>query len=85
MQETQETWVLSLSWEDPLETSDPVLVAQLCPTLFDTIDGSPPDSSVYGISQAKILEWVSIPFSRGSSPHRDQIQVSCIVGRFLTI
>ena len=34
MQETQETWVLSLSWEDPLETSDPVLVAQLCPTLL---------------------------------------------------
>ena len=44
-----------------------VLVAQLCPTLCDLMDGRPPGSSVSGISQARILEWVAIPFSKGSS------------------
>ena len=38
--------------------------------------------TVHGILQARILEWVSFPFSRGSSQPRDQTQVSCIVGRF---
>ena len=42
-------------------------VAQLCPTLCDPIDYSPPGSSVHGIRQARILEWVSISFRRGSS------------------
>ena len=49
------------------------------------MDCSPPGSSVHGISQAKILECVVIPFSRGSSWPRAQIQVSCIAGRFFTI
>ena len=40
---------------------------QSCPTLCDPIDGSPPDSSVYVIFQARILEWVAISFSRGFS------------------
>ena len=40
---------------------------QSCPTLCDAMDSSPPGSSVYGILQARILEWVAIPFSRGSS------------------
>ena len=44
-----------------------VLVAQLCPTLHDPMDCGPPGSSVHGILQARILEWVAIPFSRGSS------------------
>ena len=44
-----------------------------------------PGSSVHGISQAIILEWVAISFSRGSSQARDQTWVSCIVGRFFTI
>ena len=44
-----------------------VLVTQLCPTLCDPMDCSPPDSSVHRILQARILEWVAIPFSRGSS------------------
>ena len=44
-----------------------------------------PGSSVHGILQARILEWVVIFFSRGSSQPRDQIQVSCIAGRFFTI
>ena len=38
---------------------------QLCPTLCDPVDGSPPGSSVCGILQARILEWVAISFSRG--------------------
>ena len=42
-----------------------VLVAQLCPTLCDPVDYSPPGSSVHGILQARIPEWVAIPFSRG--------------------
>ena len=42
-----------------------VLVAQLCPTLCDPMDCSLPCSSVYGILQARILEWVAIPFSQG--------------------
>ena len=44
-----------------------VLVAQSCPTLRDPKDCSPPGSSVHGILQARILEWVAISFSRGSS------------------
>ena len=50
-----------------------------------SMDCSPPDSSVHGIFQAKILEWIAIPFSRGSSQPRNLTQVSCIAGRFLTI
>ena len=49
------------------------------------MDCSPPSSSVYGILQARMLEWVAIPFSRGFSQPRDQTQVSCIAGRFFTI
>ena len=48
-----------------------MLVAQLCPSLWDPMDCSPPDSSVHGILQAGILEWVSFPFWRGSSQPRD--------------
>ena len=48
-----------------------VLVAQLCLTLCDPMDCSPPGSSVHGILQARILEWVAISFSRGSSQPRD--------------
>ena len=44
-----------------------VLVPQLCPTLCDPMDCSPSSSSVHGILQARILEWVAIHFSRGSS------------------
>ena len=46
------------------------LVAWLYPTLCNPLDSSPPGSSVHGILQARILEWVAIPFSRGSSWHR---------------
>ena len=53
-----------------------VLVAQSCLTLCDPIDCSPPGSSVHGILQARILEWVAIPFSRRSSQARDWTQVN---------
>ena len=48
------------------------LVTQLCPTLWDPMDCSPSGVSVHGIFQARILEWVAIPSSRGSSQPRDQ-------------
>ena len=62
-----------------------VLVIQSCPTLCDLMDCSPSGSSVHGILQARILEWVAMPSSRGSSWPRGQIPFSCIAGRFFTI
>ena len=62
-----------------------VLDAQSCPTLCDLIDCRLPGSSVHGILQARRLEWVAIPFSRGSSWPRGWTPVSCIAGRFFTI
>ena len=56
-----------------------VKVAQLCPTL-----GNPMDYTVHGILQARILEWVAFPFSRGSSRPRNRTHVSRIAGGFLT-
>ena len=56
-------------------------VAQSFPTLCNPMDCSPPGSSVHGILQARILEWVAISFSRESSRPRDWIQVSRIAGR----
>ena len=53
-------------------------VTKLCPTVCDTTDCSPPGSSVHGISQARILEWVAISFSRVSSQPSNRICVSCI-------
>ena len=60
-------------------------VAQSCPTLCDPMDCSLPDSSVQGILQARILEWVAISFSRRFSQPRDQTLVSRIAGRFFTV
>ena len=57
---------------------DKVLVAQSCLTLCDPMDCSLPGSSVHGILQARILEWVVIPFSRGSSWPRDRTWISRI-------
>ena len=51
---------------------------QSCPTLCDPMDCSPPGSSAQGISQARILEWVTMPSSRGSSQPSDGSCVSCI-------
>ena len=64
------------------ETKGKKLVAQSCATHCDPMDCS---SSVCRILQARIMEWVAIPFSRGSSQPRDQTQVSWIASRFFTI
>ena len=61
-----------------------VLVAQSCPTLCNPMNCSPRGSSVYGILQARILEWVAISFSRGSSQPRDPTWVFWIAGGFFT-
>ena len=60
-------------------------VIQLCLTLCDPMDCSLLGSSVYGIFQVRVLEWVAISFSRGSSQPRDWTWVPCIVGRCFTI
>ena len=69
-------------------TRPPVLKStqslQSCPILCDPMDCSPPGSSVHGILQVRIVEWVAMPYSRGSSGPRDQIHVSCFAGRFFT-
>ena len=62
-----------------------VLVAQLCLILCDPMDCSLPGSSVHGILQARILESIFIPFSRGSSQPRNQTQVSHTGSGFFTI
>ena len=56
-------------------------VTQSCPTLCDPMDCSLPGFSVHGVFQARVLDWVAISFSRGSSLSRDWTQVSCIAGR----
>ena len=57
----------------------------LCPTLCNPMDCSLPRFSVHGIFQARLLEWVAISFSRGSSQPRDQTRVSRIAGRSFTV
>ena len=59
-------------------------VAKSCLTLCDPMDSSPLGSSVHGISQTRILEWVAISFSRGSSWLRDWTHISWLAGRFFT-
>ena len=61
-----------------------VLVAQLCPALCLAMDRNPLCFSVNGIPQARILEWVAIPFSRGSFQLRDGTWASCIAGGLFT-
>ena len=59
-----------------------VFIAQSCSILCDPMDCSPPGSSGHGILQARILEWVAIPFYRESSQPRNENWVSCIASRF---
>ena len=59
-----------------------VLFTQSCMTLCDPMDCSLPGSSVHEILQARTLEWVAMPFSRGSSQPRDRTYVSCFTGRY---
>ena len=60
------------------------LIAKSCLLFYDPLDCSPPGSNVHGISQARTLEWIAMPSSRGSSWLRDWTPVSCTVGRFFT-
>ena len=60
-------------------------VAQSCPTLCDPMDGSLLGSSVHGISQVRILEWVAISFSRWSSPPGTEPVAPALAGKFFTI
>ena len=62
-----------------------VKVTQSCLTLCNPMDCSLPGSSVHDILQARVLEWVAVPFSRRSSQPRDQTQVFRIAGRFFTV
>ena len=61
-----------------------VHVAQSCLTLCNPVDCGLPGSSVNGILQIRILEWVAYPFPRGSSQPRNRTRVSCVAGRFFT-
>ena len=61
------------------------VLTQSCLPLCNPMDYSPPGSSVQGILQARILEWVATPFSKGSSQLKDQTRVSCTSGRFFTV
>ena len=83
------TWIYNLAGSEIISqcvyTSIFTVVAQplSCVWLFwDSMDCNPQSSSVHGISQARILEWVAISFSRGSSWTRDQTHISCI-GRWI--
>ena len=85
-------WVFQICWHTKCSTLTAlsfmyvkVLVAQLCLTLCNHTDCSPSGSSAHRILQERILEWVAIPFSRGSSWPRDQTWVSCTAGRFFTV
>ena len=76
-------WMWELDYKESCEWVNEV--AQSCPTLCDPMDCSLPGSSVHGVFQARILEWVAISFSRRPSQPRDWTQVSCIVGRRFTV
>ena len=69
-----------MGYPDTLQGQMKVKVAQLCPALWD-----PMDYIVHGILRARILEWVAVPFSGGSSQPRDPTHVSHIVGRFFSV
>ena len=70
-------------WQEYTESESEV--AQSCLTLCDPMDCSLPGFSVHGVFQARVLEWVAIAFSRGSSQPRDRTWFSRIVGRCFTL
>ena len=80
-------WLILLSYVGvgPVSDSSDSEVTQSRPTLCDPMDCSLSGSSVHGIFQARILEWVAVSFSRGSSQPKDRTRVSCIVGRRFTV
>ena len=78
----------STLWKTPHlnnKVKSEIEVAQWCLILCDPMDCSLPGSSLHGILQARVLEWVTVSFSTGSSRPRDRTRVSCIVDRCLTI
>ena len=79
----QDSWCSTFSWytQSARDSSVSHSVVSISLRLHDC---SLPGSSVHGIFQARILEWVAIPFSRGSFWFRDQTQISCVAGRFFT-
>ena len=81
----KEGWVLKnwCFWIVVLEKVK-VKITQSCRTLWDPMDCSLPGSCVREILQARVLEWVAYPFSRGSSWCRIRTSISCIAGRFFT-
>ena len=72
-------------WVTDLVSINQRSVAQLCSTLCDPTDCSPPGSPVHGLLQARMLEWVAISFFKGYSWPRDRTHVSCTSGRFFTV
>ena len=80
----RQRWAACISSLLSTVKKEKVWVTQLCLILCDPMDYNPPDSSVHGILQARLLEWVAIPFSRVSSQPRDWTQVSRFAGRFFT-
>ena len=79
---TERTYMWHRDQDQPLHVKRES-VPQWCLTLCDPVDRSPPGSSVHGILQARILEWVAMPFTRGSSWPRNQTRVFCVscIGR----
>ena len=71
--------ILVIQWS-PVASCVHAKSLQSCPTLWDPVDCCPPGSSVHGILQVRILEWVAISFTRGSSWPRDWTCNSCIEG-----
>ena len=77
--------VMCLLFNMLFESESESEVSQSCLTLCDPMDCSLPGSSIHGIFQARVLEWVAVSFSRRSSQPRDQTQVSRITGRRFTL
>ena len=80
-----EVWCQSIKSGTRKSLSEGCEVSQSCLTLYDPVDCSLPGSSIHGIFQARVLEWVAISFSRGSSQPRGWTWISCIAGRCFTI
>ena len=83
--QTQDSWALTCLDTCLYCLKVKVRGAQSRSTPYDPMDCSSPGSTVRGISQARILDWVAISFSRGSSWPRDLTHVSLIAGRFFTV
>ena len=71
----------SITWTKNFQKSMCICVKSLpsCPTICDPMDYSPPGFSAHGILRARLLEWVVMPSSRGSSQPRDRTHISCLL------